>query len=79
MSLRERRFVLEMDARPAVAFKQIYDGQRAYSSLPGVELPPRSKFGMAVLGKFDQTGYMSPRSLTKKNTVVFASLMAKEM
>ena len=28
---------LEVDARPAVSFKQIYDGQRAYSSLPGVE------------------------------------------
>src|SRR5258707_13189212 len=48
---------LEIDARPAVSFKQIYDGQRSYSSLPGVELPPASKFGLAVLGRYDQPGY----------------------
>lgn len=48
---------VEVDARPAVAFKQIYDGERSYSSLPGVELPPASKFGLAVLGKYDQPGY----------------------
>lgn len=48
---------LEIDARPAVSFKQIYDGQRSYSSLPGVEMPPASKFGLPVLARFDQTGY----------------------
>jgi hypothetical protein len=48
---------LEVDARPAFSFKQIFDGQQSYSSLPGVELPPASKFGMAVLNKFDQAGY----------------------
>ena len=48
---------IEIDARPAVSFKQIYDGQQSYSSLPGVELPPASKFGLAVLSKFDQPGY----------------------
>ena len=48
---------LEIDARPAVAFKQIYDGQRSYSSLPGVDMPPASKFGLAVLPKYDQPGY----------------------
>jgi hypothetical protein len=48
---------LEVDARPAVSFKQIYDGQQSYSSLPGVEVPPASKFGLPVLAKFDQTGY----------------------
>lgn len=48
---------LEIDAPPAVTFKQIYDGQRSYSSLPGVEMPPVSKSGLAVLGRFDQPGY----------------------
>jgi hypothetical protein len=48
---------LEIDARPAVSFKQIYDGQRSYSSLPGVDMPPASKFGLPLLGKFDQPGY----------------------
>jgi len=48
---------VEIDARPQISFKQIYDGQRSYSSLPGVEMPPASKFGLAVLGKIDQPGY----------------------
>jgi hypothetical protein len=47
----------EVDARPAISFKQIYDGQRSYSSLPGVDLPPLTKFGMSLLMRFDQPGY----------------------
>jgi len=38
-------------------FKQIYDGQRSFSSIPGVEIPPPSKFGLPLLGKIDQPGY----------------------
>ncbi|MCM3900706.1 MAG: hypothetical protein ND866_03285 [Pyrinomonadaceae bacterium] len=49
---------LEVDARPAFSFKQIYDGQRSYSSIPNVDMPPASKFGMALLLKFDQPGYV---------------------
>lgn len=45
---------IEVDARPAISFKQIFDGQQSYSSLPNVELPP---FGLNVLRKFDQPGY----------------------
>jgi hypothetical protein len=48
---------IEIDARPIFNFKQLYDGQRSSSSMPGVELPPPSKFGLAVLAKFDQPGY----------------------
>jgi hypothetical protein len=48
---------MEIDARPAISFKQIFDGQQSYSSLPRVELPPLSKFGIAVLTKFDLPGY----------------------
>ncbi len=51
------RVRLDIDARPIMSFKQIYDGQRSYSSLPGVEIPPASKFGPPVLAKFDQPGY----------------------
>jgi hypothetical protein len=39
-------------------FKQIYDGQRSFSSIPGVEIPPPSKFGLMVLAKYDQPGYI---------------------
>jgi len=38
-------------------FKQIYDGQRSFSTLPGIEIPPPSKFGLPLLGKLDQPGY----------------------
>jgi hypothetical protein len=48
---------LEIDARPVASFKQIYDGQRSYSSLPNVEVPPATRFGMGLLLKFDQVGY----------------------
>jgi hypothetical protein len=58
MVLAGDRFRLEVDARPAVSFKQIYDGQRSYSSLPNVDVPPASKFGMSLLVKFDQPGYV---------------------
>jgi hypothetical protein len=48
---------IEIDARPLFNFKQIFDGQRSSSSMPGVEMPPPSKFGLAVLAKYDQPGY----------------------
>lgn len=48
---------MEVDARPAVSFKMIYDGQRTYSSLPNVDMPSPTKFGMGMLVKFDQDGY----------------------
>ncbi len=47
----------EVDARPAISFKQIYDGQQSYSSLPGVDLPPVTKLGMGLLMKYDQAGH----------------------
>jgi hypothetical protein len=48
---------LEIDARPAITFKQIYDGEQSYSSIPGVQVPPLSKFGLPVLARFEQSGY----------------------
>lgn len=48
---------IEVDARPAVSFKMIYDGQQSYSSLPNVDMPPLTKFGLGMLVKFDQPGY----------------------
>ena len=48
---------IDIDARPLPIFKQIYDGQQSYSSIPGVQVPPASKFGLPVLAKFDQPGY----------------------
>ena len=57
---------MEIDARPVIVFKQIYDGQQSYSSMPGVEVPPLSKFGLSVLSKFDQPGYKVTGIANKK-------------
>jgi len=57
---------MEIDARPIIVFKQIYDGQQSYSSMPGVEVPPLSKFGLSVLSKFDQPGYKVSAIANKK-------------
>ena len=57
---------MEIDARPIIVFKQIYDGQQSYSSMPGVEVPPLSKFGLPVLSKFDQSGYKVTAIANKK-------------
>ena len=42
---------------PVIKFKQIFDGQQSYSSMPGVQTPPADKFGLNVLAKYDQPGY----------------------
>jgi hypothetical protein len=57
---------MEIDARPIIVFKQIYDGQQSYSSMPNVEVPPLSKFGLNVLSKFDQLGYKVTAIANKK-------------
>src|ERR1043165_2188284 len=57
---------MEIDARPIITFKQIYDGQQSYSSMPNVQVPPLSRFGLNVLGKFDQQGYKVTAIPTKK-------------
>jgi hypothetical protein len=57
---------MEIDARPIIVFKQIYDGQQSYSSMPNVEVPPLSKFGLPVLSKFDQPGYKVTAIANKK-------------
>lgn len=48
---------LDVDAAPVFQFKQIFDGQQSYSSMPGVEMPPADRFGMPVLAKYDQPGF----------------------
>jgi hypothetical protein len=57
---------MEIDARPAIVFKQIYDGQQSFSSMPGVEVPPLTKFGLGALRKYDQPGYKITAIADKK-------------
>jgi hypothetical protein len=61
---------LEVNAPPA-SFKQIYDGERSYISLPKVELPPASKFGLPLLAKFEQPGYTVTALPDKKKQRAF--------
>jgi len=51
------KLMLDVNAQPIFSLKQIFDGQRSFSSIPGVDMPPASKFGLPVLAKFDQPGY----------------------
>ena len=57
---------MEIDARPAISFKQIFDGEQTYSSLPNVALPPLTKFGWGALARFDQPGYQISGVTDKK-------------
>ena len=49
---------MESDARPAIVFKQIYDGQQSYSSMPNVEMPPLTKFGLGALARSEGLGQL---------------------
>lgn len=48
---------IDIDASPVFKFKQVYDGHESFSSMPGVSMPPASKFGLPVLAKYNQPGY----------------------
>ncbi|HEU4432770.1 MAG TPA: hypothetical protein VFR51_05195 [Pyrinomonadaceae bacterium] len=62
---------LDIDARPAFVFKQIYDGQNSYSSMPNVEMPPLTKFGLGALARYDQAGYQITALPNKKKQRAF--------
>lgn len=62
---------MEIDARPAIVFKQIYDGQQSYSSMPNVEMPPLTKFGLGALARYDQQGYQITALPNKKKQRAF--------
>jgi hypothetical protein len=57
---------MEIDARPAFVFRQIYDGEQSYTSMPNVEMPPLTKYGLHALAKFDQPGYKVTAIADKK-------------
>lgn len=57
---------MEIDARPVMLFKQIYNGEQSFSSMPNVEMPPLTKFGLGALARFDQPGYQITAIADKK-------------
>jgi hypothetical protein len=62
---------MEIDARPAIVFKQIFDGEQSYSSMPNVEMPPLTKFGLSALARYDQAGYQITALPNKKKQRAF--------
>ena len=62
---------MEIDARPAIVFKQIYDGEQTYSSMPNVAVPPLTKFGLGALARFDKPGYQISAIADKKKQRAF--------
>jgi hypothetical protein len=42
---------------PIQSFKQVYDGEQTYSSMPGFQLPPLNRLGLPLLPKIEEKGY----------------------
>ena len=62
---------IDIDATPIFKFKQVFDGQQSFSSMPGITMPPASKFGLPVLAKYDQPGYTVSALPDKKKLRAF--------
>jgi hypothetical protein len=56
---------------PAFTYRQISDGQRVYNSVRGMELPAPNKFGLFVLMKYDQPGFVVSAVPDKKDQRAF--------
>lgn len=56
---------------PVVKFQQIFNGQQAYSSIPNIQTPNPSKFGLNLLTKLDQPGYVVSALPDKKKQRAF--------
>jgi hypothetical protein len=56
---------------PLFQLEGIFDGERSYTSMPRVELPPMNKLGLVALAKFDQPGYTVTALPDKKKERAF--------
>ncbi len=57
-------------SNPFQPFKQIYDGDQTYSSVPNFTLPPINRLGLPLLQRLDEKGFMLaalPEKSKKKN------------
>ncbi|MEO8433552.1 MAG: hypothetical protein ABI596_01550 [Pyrinomonadaceae bacterium] len=64
------RYRLDVQS-PVVQFKQIYDGQQGYSSIPNLSVLNPSKFGLGLLTRLDQPGYTVTALPDKKKERAF--------
>lgn len=56
---------------PVVKFQQIFNGTQSYSSIPNISTPNPSKFGIGLLTKLDQPGYVVSALPDKKKQRAF--------
>lgn len=64
------RYRLEIES-PVVKFRQIFDGEQSYSSIPNISTPNPLKFGLNLLTKFEQPGYTVSALPDKKKQRAF--------
>ena len=50
------KYRLEVNV-PVQSFKQVYDGEQTYSSIPSFQLPPLNRLGLPLLPKIEEKGY----------------------
>ena len=56
---------------PLFQLEGIFDGERSYTSMPRVELPPMNKLGLIALAHFDQPGFQITALPDKKKERAF--------
>jgi hypothetical protein len=56
---------------PLFQLESIFDGDRSYSSMPRVQMPPMNKLGLVALARFDQPGYTVTALPDKKKERAF--------
>ena len=57
MILSGEKYRLEI-TNPFQPFKQVYDGEQTYSSVPNFTLPPINRLGLPLLPKIEEKGYV---------------------
>ena len=57
MVLAGEKYLLEI-TNPLQPFKQVYDGEQTYSSVPNFTLPPINRLGLPLLPKIEEKGYV---------------------
>lgn len=63
------KYRFDITAPPIINFQQISDGERTYSSMAGISLPPLNRLGLPLLTKLDADGFVVsalPEKLKKK-------------
>ena len=56
---------------PLFQLEGIFDGERSYTSMPRVQLPPMNKLGLVALAHFDQSGFSVTALPDKKKERAF--------